>query len=212
MKTLIDFLPIILFFISYKFYGIYTAVYVMIVASVIQVIGTRLMTKKFEKAQVIGLVAMVVFGGLTLWLRSPAFIMWKVSAINLLFAVILLGSLWFSKKPLIAYLLDKQVSMTKQAWIGLNHIWTAMFIVTAIVNSYFVIIALNLREKLITMDIGFQTADLQTITCQIELCTQAKLAEQAWVNFKLFGALGITLLFLMITAFYIHKYNTHHES
>ena len=206
MKALIDFLPIILFFLSYKLYGIYIAVYVMTIASAVQVVATRIITKKFEKPQVIGLIAMLVFGGLTLWFRSPVFIMWKVSVINLLFAVILLASIWIGKKPLIAYLLDKQINMSKNAWVGLNHIWTMMFIVTAVINTYFIMIAINLRDKLIALEDTFKTVDLQTIVCTTSICTQAKLAEQSWVNFKLFGSLGITIVFLIITAFYIQKY------
>ena len=205
MKALLDFLPIVLFFISYKWYGIYTAVYVMIIASVVQVLATRLLHKKFEKMQVIGLIAMVLFGSLTLWFRSPEFIMWKVSAINVIFGFILLGSLFVGQKPLIAYMLDKQIKTTRQVWVNLTLLWGVMFFIIALVNAYFVVIALNLRDKLITFDASFKEIDLPTIQCVNDLCTQAQLAESAWVNFKLFGSLGITLVFMVLTAIYIQK-------
>ncbi len=205
MKALIDFLPIILFFASYQFYGIYVAVVVMIIASVIQVGATRILHKRYEKAQVIGLIAMVLFGGLTLWLKSPAFIMWKVSVINVLFGLVLIISLWVGKKPLIAYIMDKQVLLSNKSWAALTTLWAMMFFLIALINSYFVVIATNARDKLVALDSSFANLDLQTISCKIDLCTQAKITEEAWVNFKLFGALGITVVFLIISASYIYK-------
>lgn len=206
MKALFDFLPVILFFISYQLYGFYVAVFVIIIASIIQVLATRLLRGKFEKAQVIGLFAIMVFGGLTLWLRSPSFIMWKVTIINLLFALILLGSLWFSKKPIMAYILDKQIDMPRNGWVGLTNLWATMFVVIAAVNTYYVLIALDFRQKLLKLDTSLAKVDLQTITCQTDLCTQAKIAEAAWVNFKLFGSLGITVVFLILTAIYVQRH------
>ncbi len=208
MKALLDFLPIILFFVSYKFYGIYTAVYVMIIASIIQVIATRLISGKFEKMQVIGLIAMVSFGGLTLWFRSPEFIMWKVSVINILFGLVLLGSLWVGKKPLMAYMLDKQMPAPKNVWVNITILWSSMFFLVAGINAYFVLIAIEFREALIAFDGRFSTVDLPTIECLTQLCTQAQLAENTWVNFKLFGSMGITFVFLVITMIYLQKHTT----
>jgi intracellular septation protein len=73
MKLLLDFLPIILFFITYKLMGLYAAIYMMIVASVVQVLIVRWRTGKFERMQVITLALLVVFGGVTLAVRGAAF-------------------------------------------------------------------------------------------------------------------------------------------
>jgi intracellular septation protein len=53
----------------------------MIVASVVQVLIVRWRTGKFERMQVITLALLVVFGGVTLAVRDPAFLMWKVSVL-----------------------------------------------------------------------------------------------------------------------------------
>lgn len=205
MKALTDFLPLILFFVAYKLYGIYTAVYVMIAASIIQVVATKIISGKFEKMQVIGLAAMVFFGGLTLWFRSPEFIMWKVSVLNIIFGLGLLASIWLAKKPAMAYLMDKQVELARQGWIVLTIIWSVMFFVIALVNAYFVQYALATRAQLLASDTSFTTVDLPTIICQTDICTLAQEAESAWVNFKLFGSMGITVIFLVITVIYIQK-------
>lgn len=49
MKLLFDFFPIVLFFIVYKFFGIYTATAVAMVASVTQVAFYRLKFQHYEK-------------------------------------------------------------------------------------------------------------------------------------------------------------------
>jgi intracellular septation protein len=178
----------------------------MIIASIFQVIAIKLLRGSYEKSQVIGLIAIILFGGLTLWLRSPAFIMWKVSVINLIFAIILIASIWIGRKPLMAYLLDKHMTMPHKIWIRLTFLWASMFMLIAIINAYYVNIALKSREILINSNRKFENIDLQQVICDISICTQAKLAEEAWVNFKLFGSIGITLIILFFTIFYLKQY------
>ena len=79
MKFLLDFFPIALFFIVYKTMGLYAAIYAMIGATALQMLITRLQTGKFEKTHIITFGLLVVFGGITLAIKDPAFIMWKVS-------------------------------------------------------------------------------------------------------------------------------------
>ena len=88
MKVFYDFIPVLLFFIAYKVYDIYVASAVIIVACCIQVGGTLLIKKKVEKIHLITLIAVLIFGGLTLILRNPLFIKWKPTVINWIFAVV----------------------------------------------------------------------------------------------------------------------------
>jgi Intracellular septation protein A. len=48
MKFLLDFFPIVLFFIVYKTMGLYAAIYAMIGATALQMLITRFQTGKFE--------------------------------------------------------------------------------------------------------------------------------------------------------------------
>jgi intracellular septation protein len=123
MKLLLDFLPIALFFIVYKLMGLYAAIYAMIAASVVQVLVARWRTGKFEKMQVITLALLVVFGGVTLAVRDPAFLMWKVSVLYVVFALALIGSLWIGNKPLLQRMLGKELDLPGVAWNQVTWLW-----------------------------------------------------------------------------------------
>ena len=66
MKFLFDFFPILLFFIAYKFGGIYVATGVAIAASFVQIGWVMARGKKVEPMMWISLAIIVVFGGATL--------------------------------------------------------------------------------------------------------------------------------------------------
>ena len=207
MKILIDFLPVALFFISYKFYGIYIAIYVMTAAVFLQMFWHRLKHGKYERMHVIALVAIVIFGGLTLWFKDPEFVMWKVSVINLIFALIIILSLWIGERPLMKRILGKHISLPNEIWQRVSWLWGFMFVLIATVNAYYTLEALNLRTKLINLDSTYAKLDLQLLVCKNELCQMAQQAENAWVNFKLFGTIGITMVFMIITAIYISRHH-----
>src|SRR6218665_2530287 len=73
MKILLDFLPIVLFFGSYKLYGIYVATAVLMAAmALIYAIDRRLQTM-----HKVTLALILSFGALTLALQDDRFIKWK---------------------------------------------------------------------------------------------------------------------------------------
>lgn len=210
MKLLLDFLPIILFFITYKLMGLYAAIYMMIVASVVQVLIVRWRTGKFERMQVITLALLVVFGGVTLAVRDPAFLMWKVSVLYVLFALVLIGSLWVGEKPLMQRMLGKELVLPKAVWKQLTWLWGLGFVGIAIVNGYFVRLALATRGELFattTLDKKIELTELDCVTTTaVQLCQSAQQAEESWVNFKLFGTMGLTFVLIIITVIFISKY------
>ena len=73
MKLLADLFPVLLFFVAYQLYDIYVATLVAIVAAAIQVAYYKIRHGKVENVQLITLALLVVFGGLTLFLRDPTF-------------------------------------------------------------------------------------------------------------------------------------------
>ncbi|CAC9609120.1 Intracellular septation protein IspA [uncultured Gammaproteobacteria bacterium] len=210
MKLLLDFLPIALFFIVYKLMGLYAAIYAMIVASVVQVLVARWRTGKFEKMQVITLALLVVFGGVTLAVRDPAFLMWKVSVLYVVFALALIGSLWIGNKPLLQRMLGKELDLPGVAWNQVTWLWGLGFVGIAIVNGYFVRLALTTRGELFattTLDKKLEMTELDcATTTAVQLCQSAQQAEASWVNFKLFGTMGLTFVLIVITVIFISKY------
>lgn len=179
MKALFDFLPLILFFAANKFYDIYIATTVLIVVTYIQVALFYLKNKRLEKMHIVMLVAVTLFGGLTIALRDPVFLKWKVSIVNWLFSVVIIGSVLL-KKPLIKAMMGKQLSMPDKMWAKLSVAWAIFFLLVGFINMY---VAFYYRLDL-PEDVRLET----------------------WVNFKVFGVLGLTFVFVIIQTFFIAKY------
>ena len=77
MKLLTDFLPIALFFITFKLAGIYVATGVAIAATLLQIGWLYFRNGKVEAMQWVSLVIIVLFGGATLVFHDDTFIKWK---------------------------------------------------------------------------------------------------------------------------------------
>ena len=81
MKLLFDFFPIVLFFIFFKWMGIYTATAVTIFASFLQVLFCWLKNRRVDNVYKITLVFVVVLGSATLLFHNPMFIKWKPTVV-----------------------------------------------------------------------------------------------------------------------------------
>ena len=136
MKFLFDFFPILLFFIAYKFGGIYVATGVAIAASFVQIGWVMARGKKVEPMMWISLAIIVVFGGATLLLHNETFIKWKPTVLYWLFAVVLLGGSWFFKKNIMRSMMAKQISLPDPVWNKLNLSGAVFFIVMGVTNLY----------------------------------------------------------------------------
>lgn len=134
MKQLLDFLPLILFFVVYKTYGVQEAAIVLVVATLLQLIALKVLYKKIEKNQWIMGGAVVFFGLLTAYFNDLAFLKWKVTIVNLLFAAALLISQFGFKKPLVQALLGKELKLPEPVWAKLNLGWAGFFLLCAGLN------------------------------------------------------------------------------
>ena len=172
MKLLFDFFPIILFFAAFKFYGIYVATAVAIVATIVQVGYTWIKHRKVETMHWITLILITVMGGLTIYLQDEQFIKWKPTVINWLFGLAFLGSQFIGKKPFVERMMSGNLELPSPVWKRLNLSWATFFIVLGFVNLYVIY--------------NFDT--------------------ETWVNFKLFGMLGLTVTFVFLQAIFLSKY------
>jgi intracellular septation protein len=136
MKQLFDFLPVLCFFIAYKFYDIYVATAVVIVATVIQVAITWYKYRKVEVMQWITLALILVMGGATLYLHDEQFIKWKLSIIEWLFGVAFIGSQYIGDKPFIERMMSASLALPSEIWRRLNFIWGLFFLTVGFVNVY----------------------------------------------------------------------------
>lgn len=136
MKQLLEFFPIVLFFIAYKLYDIYVATAVVIVATIIQVAFTWFKYHKVETMQWITLGLILVMGGATLYLQDEQFIKWKLSIIEWLFGVAFIGSQYIGKKPFIERMLSANLTLPQTIWKRLNFMWGLFFISVGFINLY----------------------------------------------------------------------------
>lgn len=210
MKFLVDFFPILLFFIAYKLYGIYTATAVAIAASFLQIGIYWLRHRKFETMHLVTLGILVVFGGLTLLLRDKVFIMWKPSVVNWLFAIVFLGSQFIGNKPLLKRMMGHAISLPDSIWNRLNYLWSLFFFALGVLNLY---VANNFFVADEALKSATGLADIDLARCselfqaaQLELCRNAQSLEETWVNFKLFGMMGLTIAFIIVQSFYMARH------
>jgi intracellular septation protein len=180
MKLLYDLLPLLLFFAAFKLYDIYVATGVAIVASIVQVGGFWLKHRRFETMPLVTLGIIVVFGGLTLILRDDTFIKWKPTLVYWILAALVLGSQLFGRKTFTERLLGQQIALPPSVWTRQNLSWGLFFLVLGGVNLY---VAFYFRPEL-------NEEERQAI----------------WVNFKVFGLFGITLLFVVIQGFLMARH------
>ncbi|MCW8924009.1 MAG: septation protein A [Gammaproteobacteria bacterium] len=202
MKLLIDFFPIILFFVSYHqasflventFIGslidpgkseVITATIVAtgvaIVASFVQVSYHWLRTRKFEKMHLFSLTLITVLGGFTIAFGDPDFVKWKPTVLNWLFAVVFFISFFIGEKTLVERAMGNQIELPDFVWTRLNIAWIAFFFISGTANLYVAFYyGLELNEKA-RMDF--------------------------WVDFKLFGLMGLTLVFIILQAIYLTRH------
>lgn len=181
MKLLFEFLPIAIFFGTYKYTGdIFDATLALIIATILQVSFEWFKYKKVEKSRMIGLTLIVVLGGATLLFHDDVFIKWKVSVINWLFAAVLIGSQFIGNKTIIERMLGNAISLPQAIWTRLNLYWAVFFLVSGLLNLYFAF---------------FYGLDLS-----IEERTDV------WVDFKFYGLFGLTIVFMIFQIFFIQKY------
>ena len=172
MKFLFDLFPVILFFVAFKFFGIYPATAVAIGATFVQIGWVWYRHRKIDNMLWVSFGVIVVFGGATLLLHDETFIKWKPTVLYWLFGVVLLTAEIGFRKNLIKAMMEKQMALPDAVWRKLLMSWAGFFTVMGALNLY---VAFNY-------------------------------STDAWVNFKLFGGMGLMLVFVVLQALMLAKY------
>jgi intracellular septation protein len=202
MKLLFDFFPIILFFVSYYqahflientvigqlldpakpdfINATILATAVAIIASFLQVAIHWFKTHRFERMHIFSLVLISVLGGITIFLGNPAFIQWKPTILNWLFAIIFLGSMVVGEKPIIQRMMGEHIALPEPVWKTLNLSWIAFFFISGSANLY--------------------------VAFYYNLDGSPETRMDTWVNFKLFGLMGLTIAFVILQSLYLSRH------
>ena len=202
MKLIFDFFPIILFFISFyqakflidnTFIGnlinperpehinaTIIATGVAIVASFIQVGYHWITTRKIERMHIFSLALITVLGGITILIGDPAFIQWKPTVLNWAFAAAFFLSIFIGEKNLVERMMGSQLDLPDYVWTRLNLSWVAFFLISGTANLY--------------------------VAFYYDVEAQPDARMETWVNFKLFGLMGLTIIFVILQAIYLARY------
>lgn len=134
LKLALEFGPLVIFFVTNSKFGIFTGTGVFMVATVISLIASRIILKKIPVMPLVTACFVLVFGALTLYLHDDMFIKIKPTVINLLFAISLVGGLFFGRS-LMKILLGDVIKLQDEGWRKLTVRWAGFFLFLAILNE-----------------------------------------------------------------------------
>lgn len=133
-RILVEWGPLIAFFIANAKGGIFWGTGVFMLATVIALAVSWTWTRRLPLVPLIGAVFVAVFGGLTLWLQNDTFIKVKVTLVNLLFGTVLLSGLAF-RKQFLKLVLGEALKMDDEGWRILTLRWGLFFFALALLNE-----------------------------------------------------------------------------
>jgi intracellular septation protein len=136
MKTLLDFLPIALFFGAYKLADIYLATGVLMAATLLQMAVIYKLDGRLQTMHKITLGLVLAFGTLTLVLHDERFIKWKPTVLYGVLALGLGAALWLWRKNFLKNLLGSQLQLPDPVWMRLNLAWVVYCVFMAAINGY----------------------------------------------------------------------------
>lgn len=182
LVKIIEFLPVIIFFVSYKMTSNLILATTLIVGScVVATIAEAIITKKISRMQVFLVFAVLIFGVPTILLKDPSIIKWKVTVVNMILATAIFFFQFILKKNPFSLLLGKELPLPDKAFATLSVYWMVFFFFSGLLNIV----------------IAFYLPDLFGITKEY--------AEELWVDYKTFGNSIINVIFALFTGFVLIK-------
>jgi intracellular septation protein len=167
MNQLLEWSPLIVFFVVFELFGIYWATAALMLVYTAVMFAHRLRAGRFKPMHVITVAVLLVLGTATLLLHDKRFIQWKPTVLLALTAGAFLGSSVIGRQPLARRMLEgvfnEPVEISSRTWIVINLAWVAWFAVLAAANIY---VAQNYPEGV-------------------------------WVKFKVFGITAAMLVFMI---------------
>ena len=201
MKLLLDFLPLFLFFGTFKYadankdwaaafatdhFGsvvsggvvglaeapVLLATLVVIVATLAQIALMFARGKKIDLMLWITFALVVVLGGATVWFHNPTFIMWKPSVLYWAMGLTFWVSQTMFHKNVLQSLIGDQLELPAKVWQRLNFAWIGFFGLMGLLNLY----------------------------------VAYSYSQSAWATFKVFGATGLMLIFMLAQGLYLSRH------
>lgn len=136
MPLLIDYIPIVAFFIAYFQRDIFFATGVLMAVMPIVLLLQWLITRKISKIYVVSTALVLALGSATLFFRAPGFLYWKPTVLNWGIAAVFFGSQWIGSKTIVERMLGGAATLRRGQWVRLNQVWVVFFIIVGALNIY----------------------------------------------------------------------------
>ena len=177
MQLLVDFLPILIFFGAYIVtQDIFIAIIAIMIVAPVVLAGQWLMSRKVNKMTAISTGLVVAFGALTLILNNPLFFYWKPTVFYWALALACLASQFVGEKPIVQRMIQAAAQGDEGGIELTGPQWRTL-------NLMWVAYA--------------------AIAGTANIYVAYTFSEPTWVKFKLFGLLGLTVVFLVIQSVWI---------
>jgi intracellular septation protein len=175
MQALVDFLPLVAFAVAYWLFDMQTAILVIMIAISLQVAIIWLVKRTVSRMLLASAVLVVTLGSISLILKNDLIFKWKPTVLNWLFAAIFLGSRYIGDRTIAQRVLE---SVAKDEFHLKPADWHR----------------LNLMWVMFFL-----------ISGAANIIVAYRFPEAVWVNFKLFGLTGMTLVFALLQSFWLSR-------
>jgi intracellular septation protein len=201
MKLLLDFLPLLLFFITFKYadahqawaavfasehFGflvaggkvgpeeapVLLATLVVMAATLMQALIIKLRGHKIDLMLWISLGLVVTLGSATVYFHNATFIKWKPTGLYWGSALVFWASATFWSKNLVRSAMGAELELPTPVWAALNRAWIWFFAAMGALNLY--------------VAYSFSTS--------------------VWADFKAFGVTGLIVLFILGQGVYLNRH------
>jgi len=129
-----EMIPVILFFIAFKLWGIYAATAILMVLLSGQILIKKISGLKVNPAQWVTLIVVLVLGGTTLWLQDERFIKLKPSLVYMAMGAGLLAGRAITGKSVLQRLASQKFDLPLLVWYRLEWLWAGFFFFAAAAN------------------------------------------------------------------------------
>lgn len=134
LKLAIELGPLLVFFGTNAAAGIYAGTAAFMAATLLSLVVAWFSYHKLPIMPIVSGVIVLVFGGLTLYLRDETFIKLKPTIVYTMFAALLAAGLMW-KKPMLELLFGPVFTLTDEGWRKLTIRWALFFAAMAVVNE-----------------------------------------------------------------------------
>jgi intracellular septation protein len=175
MQAVVEFAPLVAFFVTYSLRGLYAATAVLMVAMLALLAFDWLRQRRIPPLHALSAALVLLLGGATLLLHNRLFIQWKPTVLFWIVSAAFVASFWFGERTFTQRLLEPalagRVPVSAPQWRRMN-LWSALF--------YLLLGAFN-------------------------LAVAYGASERTWVYFKLFGLAVLTFAFVMLQVLWLSR-------